>query len=83
MADLFHDDKDSVPAAATSGKGSSSKINVRSARPPLKASNKEHKKTVGHQVSLRQDAVGQDTQARLASLRMKDGRRVQGRPEQP
>uniref|UniRef100_A0A4X1UK21 Unconventional myosin-Vb n=1 Tax=Sus scrofa TaxID=9823 RepID=A0A4X1UK21_PIG len=44
VADLFHDDKDSVPATA-----SSSKISVRSARPPLKTSNKEHKKTVGHQ----------------------------------
>lgn len=47
VADLFHDDKDSVPAPSTSAKGS--KINVRSSRPPLKASNKEHKKTVGHQ----------------------------------
>ncbi|XP_065746063.1 unconventional myosin-Vb [Phocoena phocoena] len=44
VADLFHDGKDSAPAAATS-----SKISVRSARPLLKASNKEHKKTVGHQ----------------------------------
>nr|XP_058895729.1 unconventional myosin-Vb isoform X3 [Kogia breviceps] len=44
VADLFHDGKDSAPAATTS-----SKISVRSARPPLKASNKEHKKTVGHQ----------------------------------
>lgn len=51
MADLFHDDKDPVPATTPTGKGSSNKINVRSARPPLKASNKEHKKTVGHQVS--------------------------------
>ncbi|XP_058413067.1 unconventional myosin-Vb isoform X2 [Diceros bicornis minor] len=49
VADLFHDDKDSVPASSTSGKSSSSKINIRSSRPPLKASNKEHKKTVGHQ----------------------------------
>uniref|UniRef100_A0A8C0LL59 Myosin VB n=1 Tax=Canis lupus dingo TaxID=286419 RepID=A0A8C0LL59_CANLU len=49
VADLFHDDKDSVSATTTSGKGSSSKINIRSARPPLKASNKEHKRTVGHQ----------------------------------
>uniref|UniRef100_A0A8C6F3D0 Myosin motor domain-containing protein n=1 Tax=Monodon monoceros TaxID=40151 RepID=A0A8C6F3D0_MONMO len=48
VADLFHDGKDSAPAATTS-----SKISVRSARPPLKASNKEHKKTVGHQVSPR------------------------------
>ncbi|XP_014395191.1 PREDICTED: unconventional myosin-Vb isoform X3 [Myotis brandtii] len=47
VADLFHDDKDSVPAPSTSAKGS--KINVRSSRPLLKASNKEHKKTVGHQ----------------------------------
>ncbi|KAM5305478.1 unconventional myosin-Vb-like [Glossophaga mutica] len=49
VADLFHDDKDPVPASAASAKGSSSKINVRSARPQLKASSKEHKKTVGHQ----------------------------------
>ncbi|XP_019577042.2 unconventional myosin-Vb isoform X2 [Rhinolophus sinicus] len=49
VADLFHDDKDSAPAPTTSGKGSSSKINIRSARPQMKASNKEHKKTVGHQ----------------------------------
>nr|XP_051707192.1 unconventional myosin-Vb [Oryctolagus cuniculus] len=49
VADLFHDDKDPAPATAAAGKGSSSKINIRSARPPLKASNKEHKKTVGHQ----------------------------------
>uniref|UniRef100_G1RLP1 Myosin VB n=1 Tax=Nomascus leucogenys TaxID=61853 RepID=G1RLP1_NOMLE len=48
VADLFHDDKDPVPAT-TPGKGSSSKINIRSARPPMKVSNKEHKKTVGHQ----------------------------------
>lgn len=47
VADLFHDDKDAAPAPTTSSKGS--KIQVRSARPPLKASNKEHKKTVGHQ----------------------------------
>lgn len=54
---MFHDDKDSVPGPSTSAKGS--KINVRSSRPPLKASNKEHKKTVGHQVSPPgQDAVG-------------------------
>uniref|UniRef100_A0A2K6EU53 Unconventional myosin-Vb n=1 Tax=Propithecus coquereli TaxID=379532 RepID=A0A2K6EU53_PROCO len=49
VADLFHDDKDPVPATTTPGKGSSSKINIRSARTPMKASNKEHKKTVGHQ----------------------------------
>ncbi|XP_006837551.1 PREDICTED: unconventional myosin-Vb [Chrysochloris asiatica] len=48
VSDLFHDDKDPVPATTT-GKGSSSKINIRSARPLMKASNKEHKKTVGHQ----------------------------------
>ncbi|XP_036274807.1 unconventional myosin-Vb isoform X2 [Pipistrellus kuhlii] len=47
VADLFHDDKDAVPAPTTSSKGS--KIHVRSARPPMKVSNKEHKKTVGHQ----------------------------------
>lgn len=51
VADLFHDDKDPPAATTTSGKGSSAKINIRSARPPLKTSNKEHKKTVGHQVS--------------------------------
>ncbi|XP_075389346.1 unconventional myosin-Vb [Tenrec ecaudatus] len=50
VADLFHDDKDPAPATTTSGKGSSSsKINIRSSRPPMKASNKEHKRTVGHQ----------------------------------
>ncbi|XP_060028315.1 unconventional myosin-Vb [Erinaceus europaeus] len=49
VADLFHDDKDSATGTTASGKGSSAKIHVRSARPPLKASNKEHKKTVGHQ----------------------------------
>uniref|UniRef100_I3MXL9 Unconventional myosin-Vb n=1 Tax=Ictidomys tridecemlineatus TaxID=43179 RepID=I3MXL9_ICTTR len=49
VADLFRDDKDPIPATSTSGKGSSSKINIRSARPPMKASNKEHKKSVGHQ----------------------------------
>ncbi|XP_054550028.1 unconventional myosin-Vb isoform X3 [Talpa occidentalis] len=49
VADLFHDDKDPLPATTAAGKGSSSKISVRSARPPLKTSNKEHKKTVGHQ----------------------------------
>uniref|UniRef100_A0A670IUE5 Myosin VB n=2 Tax=Podarcis muralis TaxID=64176 RepID=A0A670IUE5_PODMU len=48
VADLFHDGKDPAPAAAT-GKGASSKINIRSARPTVKAANKEHKKTVGHQ----------------------------------
>ncbi|XP_074135463.1 unconventional myosin-Vb isoform X1 [Sminthopsis crassicaudata] len=49
VADLFQDDKETVPATSSSGKGTSSKINVRSARPPIKAANKEHKKTVGHQ----------------------------------
>ncbi|XP_077792621.1 unconventional myosin-Vb isoform X6 [Podarcis muralis] len=48
VADLFHDGKDPAPAAAT-GKGASSKINIRSARPTVKSANKEHKKTVGHQ----------------------------------
>ncbi|XP_062828632.1 unconventional myosin-Vb isoform X4 [Anolis carolinensis] len=48
VADLFHDEKDPVPAAPA-GKGASSKINIRSARPTMKAANKEHKKTVGHQ----------------------------------
>nr|XP_060617233.1 unconventional myosin-Vb isoform X2 [Anolis sagrei ordinatus] len=48
VADLFHDEKDPVPATPA-GKGASSKINIRSARPTVKAANKEHKKTVGHQ----------------------------------
>ncbi|XP_078530919.1 unconventional myosin-Vb [Lissotriton helveticus] len=43
VADLFHDEKDPVPPAPKS------KINVRAAKPALKAANKEHKKTVGHQ----------------------------------
>uniref|UniRef100_A0A8C3S232 Unconventional myosin-Vb n=1 Tax=Chelydra serpentina TaxID=8475 RepID=A0A8C3S232_CHESE len=46
--DLFHDEKDSVPATPTV-KGAAPKISVRSARPAVKAANKEHKKTVGHQ----------------------------------
>ncbi|XP_020827978.1 unconventional myosin-Vb [Phascolarctos cinereus] len=49
VAELFQDDKDTAPATSSSGKGASSKISVRSARPPMKAANKEHKKTVGHQ----------------------------------
>ncbi|KAM9098682.1 unconventional myosin-Vb isoform X1 [Sarcophilus harrisii] len=49
VADLFQDDKDTVSATSSSGKGTSSKISIRSARPPIKAANKEHKKTVGHQ----------------------------------
>ncbi|KAM3845124.1 unconventional myosin-Vb isoform 2-T2 [Vipera latastei] len=48
MVELFHDEKDPAPAAP-SGKKTSSKINIRSARPAVKAANKEHKKTVGHQ----------------------------------
>ncbi|XP_040120408.1 unconventional myosin-Vb isoform X1 [Oryx dammah] len=44
VADLFHDDKDSAPATTAS-----SKINIRPSRRPMKASNKEHKKTVGYQ----------------------------------
>ncbi|XP_012973507.1 unconventional myosin-Vb isoform X2 [Mesocricetus auratus] len=49
VADLFQDDKDSVPATSTAKNRSSSKINVRSSRPPMKVSNKEHKKSVGFQ----------------------------------
>ncbi|XP_052598506.1 unconventional myosin-Vb isoform X2 [Peromyscus californicus insignis] len=49
VADLFHDDKDSAPATNTAKTRSSSKINIRSSRPPLKVSNKEHKKSVGYQ----------------------------------
>uniref|UniRef100_A0A8B9CT60 Myosin VB n=1 Tax=Anser brachyrhynchus TaxID=132585 RepID=A0A8B9CT60_9AVES len=47
VADLFQDEKDAASATSL-GKGTS-KINVRSARPVIKAANKEHKKTVGHQ----------------------------------
>lgn len=49
VADLFRDDKDSVPATNTAKNRSSSKINVRSSRPLMKVSNKEHKKSVGYQ----------------------------------
>ncbi|XP_034257652.1 unconventional myosin-Vb isoform X5 [Pantherophis guttatus] len=48
IVELFHDEKDPAPAAP-SGKKTSSKINIRAARPTVKAANKEHKKTVGHQ----------------------------------
>ncbi|XP_051659620.1 unconventional myosin-Vb isoform X2 [Manacus candei] len=47
VADLFHEEKGAVPVTPV-GKGTS-KISVRSARPAIKAANKEHKKTVGHQ----------------------------------
>ncbi|XP_027763973.1 unconventional myosin-Vb, partial [Empidonax traillii] len=47
VAELFHEEKGAVPATSV-GKGTS-KISVRSARPAIKAANKEHKKTVGHQ----------------------------------
>ncbi|XP_076768574.1 unconventional myosin-Vb isoform X4 [Arvicanthis niloticus] len=49
VADLFHDDKDSVPATNTAKSRSSSKINIRSSRPLMKVPNKEHKKSVGYQ----------------------------------
>ncbi|XP_021070062.1 unconventional myosin-Vb isoform X4 [Mus pahari] len=49
VADLFHDDKDSVPATNTAKNRSSSKINIRSSRPLMKVPNKEHKKSVGYQ----------------------------------
>ncbi|XP_060233027.1 unconventional myosin-Vb isoform X1 [Meriones unguiculatus] len=49
VADLFHDDKDSVPATNTAKSRSSSKIHVRSSRPLMKMANKEHKKSVGYQ----------------------------------
>ncbi|XP_039767426.1 unconventional myosin-Vb isoform X2 [Ornithorhynchus anatinus] len=48
VADLFQDERDSAPTSSA-GKGAPSKISIRSSKPPLKASNKEHKKTVGHQ----------------------------------
>lgn len=49
VADLFHDDKDSVPATNTAKNRSSSKISIRSSRPLMKVPNKEHKKSVGYQ----------------------------------
>lgn len=45
VADLFHEKNDAVASK-------SSKINVRSAKSTPKAPNKDHRKTVGHQVSL-------------------------------
>lgn len=45
VADLFHEKDDPVP--------SKSKINVRSAKSTPKAPNKDHRKTVGHQVRSR------------------------------
>lgn len=48
VADLFQDERDAA-SITTVGKRTS-KISVRSARPAIKAANKEHKKTVGHQV---------------------------------
>ncbi|KAJ7987122.1 hypothetical protein DPEC_G00335480 [Dallia pectoralis] len=48
VADLFQDTtKDSSSTTITSSKAA--KINIRPAKPPAKAPNKEHKKTVGHQ----------------------------------
>lgn len=49
VADLFQDEKDAAPTTSVA-KGTA-KISVRSARPAIKAANKEHKKTVGHQVT--------------------------------
>ncbi|KAJ8394306.1 hypothetical protein AAFF_G00047130 [Aldrovandia affinis] len=46
VADLFQDGKD-VSVSTSTSKGS--RINVRPAKPALKAPNREHKKTVGHQ----------------------------------
>ncbi|XP_078276446.1 unconventional myosin-Vb isoform X2 [Rhinoraja longicauda] len=45
VADLFQDEDSS----ASTAKGKKSKINVRPLKPAMKAPNKEHKKTVGHQ----------------------------------
>ncbi|KAL1770171.1 unconventional myosin-Vb isoform X2, partial [Sigmodon hispidus] len=51
VADLFQD-KDSVPAT-NRAKNRSSKINIRFSRPPpMKLSNKEHKKSVGYSFAL-------------------------------
>lgn len=62
VADLFQDEKDAAPTTSTA-KGTS-KISVRSARPVIKAANKEHKKTVGHQVmyDLSQSVDGRGTE---------------------
>ncbi|XP_014750384.1 PREDICTED: unconventional myosin-Vb isoform X1 [Sturnus vulgaris] len=46
VADLFQEE-DAVPSAATWKRAP--RINVRSATPALRAANKEHRKTVGHQ----------------------------------
>ncbi|XP_035247221.1 unconventional myosin-Vb isoform X3 [Anguilla anguilla] len=46
VADLFQDGKE-APAPTTTSKGT--RINVRPAKPGLKAPNREHRKTVGHQ----------------------------------
>lgn len=48
VADLFQEEKDAVPATAVAKRAP--RINVRSAKPAFKAANKEHRKTVGHQV---------------------------------
>ncbi|KAJ7413449.1 Unconventional myosin-Vb [Pitangus sulphuratus] len=47
VADLFQEENGAV-SVTSKGKGTS-KISIRSAMPPIKAANKEHKKTVGHQ----------------------------------
>lgn len=48
VADLFQEEKDAMPTAAVPKRAP--RINVRSAKPAFKAANKEHRKTVGHQV---------------------------------
>lgn len=54
VADLFQDtNKDG--SSSTSSSSKSSRINVRSAKPTPKVPNKEHRKTVGHQVSIPSD----------------------------
>lgn len=61
VADLFQDtNKDG--SSSTSSSSKSSRINVRSAKPTPKVPNKEHRKTVGHQVSILSDteAFGQE-----------------------
>ncbi|MGH0139685.1 UNVERIFIED_CONTAM: hypothetical protein FKN15_036854 [Acipenser sinensis] len=56
VADLFHDGKDPVPATSTT---KTSKINVRSAKQIPKAPNKDHRKTVGHQGSNKNEGFDQ------------------------
>ena len=50
VAELFRDEKAANEKAAN-------KIHIRSARPPIRAPDREHRKTVGQQVRERRGAV--------------------------